>query len=207
MKEFFKNYTLGSLVCCAIGAALLINPHIITDVLNTAIGIILIVWGVFGAAKCLSGHSASDDGDINIFSLLGSIALIGGGVYVFRHTDLLEKVLMAVLGVYLICSGLPKLIDSLNIRKELGEKWKKPLVTSVITVILGIVVLIIPALLPNLVMRLLGGLLLAGGIGNFIGGHSSSRVLRGIREEHEYKRGKPAAPTGKIVDIESFSEK
>ncbi len=211
MKEFFKNYTLGSLVCSAIGIALLINPHIITDVLNTAIGIVLIVWGVLGVIRCIADKSSDGDGDINIFSLLGNIALGCGGIYVFKHTDLLERVIIAVLGIYLICSGLPKLIDSIRIKNELNDGWKKPLITSGVTTLLGIAVLAIPSLMPGILgvfMRVVGGLLLVGGVGNFIGGQASSKLLHDIRENHEYKHGRPAEPTGgMVVDISDFSEK
>ena len=206
MKDLFKNYAIGSLACCVMGVALLVNPHIITDVLNTAIGIILIVWGVLGAGKCISAHSGSQDSDINIFSLIGHIILIGAGVFVFRHTNMLEKILMGALGIYLICSGLPKLIDSLRIRSALHDRWVKPFITSCITVILGLTVLIVPALLPSLMMRAVGILLLAGGVGNFIGGRSSSRILGSIREAHESKHGISAAPTGNVVDIDFYDE-
>lgn len=206
MKNIFKNYAIGSIACCAMGIALLVNPHIITDVLNTAIGIILIVWGVLGAGKCISAHSGSQDSDINIFSLIGHIALIAAGVFVFRHTNMLEKILMGALGIYLICSGLPKLLDSLRIRNELHSQWKKPFITSCVTVLLGLTVLIVPALLPSLMMRAVGVLLIAGGIGNFIGGHSSSRVLSGIREKHELRYGRPAVPNGSVIDVEMYDE-
>lgn len=207
MKSFLKNYTLGSLACCVMGIALIVNPHIITDVLNTALGVILIVWGAFGILKAIPGIIA-DEGKVDIFALLGSLALLGGGIYVFRHTDLLERILMAVLGVYLICSGLPKLIDSLRIKNALHDNWKKPLITSGMTVLLGLVVLVAPAFIPNMVMRVVGVLLLAGGIGNFIGGYSSSRILQDLKEDRQYKRGKPAAPSsGEVVDVDSYDEK
>ena len=208
MKSFLKNYTLGSLACCVMGIALLINPHIITDVLNTALGVILIVWGAFGVVKVIAEMIADSDRKTDIISLLGNLALIAGGIYVFNHTDLLERILMAVLGVYLICSGLPKLFDSLRIKSAMDDKWKQPFFTSLLTVLLGLVVLIVPAFIPNMVMRVVGVLLLAGGIGNFIGGYSSMRVLKNIKENAVYKRGKPAAPSsGEVVDIDDYDEK
>ena len=42
MKSMLKNYSLGALACIVLGVALVIRPHIITDVLNTALGVILI---------------------------------------------------------------------------------------------------------------------------------------------------------------------
>lgn len=207
MKDFMKRFSPGSLICCAAGVLLLVNPHIITDLLNTVIGVVLIALGVLWAAGLLMNKQPEQPLSEIILPLLGSIALTVGGFYVLRHMGLLERVLMLALGIYLLCSALPKLIESLRTKKSGGSGWEKSAVTSAATVILGVVAIAIPAFLPAFVMKTLGVLLILGGIGNFISGLSSSKLFRDMKLDYEYRKGKPAPNTsGKVIDIENYRD-
>lgn len=203
-RKKINNISVGSVACVIIGLLLLINPHIITDTLNSAIGVILILWGVFMAAAFFA--SGKDSGR-SVLSLVGSVLLIIFGAYVFSHTELLERVLMISLGIYLISSGLPKLMGALSLSERNVEGWMRPFIISCGTVLVGIVVIISPALLPSIFMRAAGALLLIGGAGNFIGGLSSGRLRTELEKQHEYRHGKEAEPnSGAVVDIDSYEE-
>ncbi len=143
-----------------------------------------------------------------IIKLLGSAALALGGFFVLRHSGLLERVLMGTLGIYLLCSALPKLIEALNTRKSGGKGWERSAVSAGATVALGVVALVIPAFVPGLVMRTLGVLLILGGVGNFISGLASSQLFRDMKLDYEYRKGKPAPHTGgTVIDIDNYEDR
>lgn len=206
MKDMLSNYVLGAIACIVMGIALIVQPHIITDVLNTAVGVILIVWAVIGIIRfIMSKAKDSASSDKGIMSLLGNIILLAGGIYVFINTSLLETVAMSALGLYLLFSGVPKLIDSVQLR-NISPKWKTPLITSALTVILGLAVLLMPRLIAGEIMRLVGVVLVGAGITCFISGNSASGILK-KHERDEVRAAKSAAKNGnKVLDVDYTEE-
>lgn len=191
MKKMLSNYALGSVACIVMGVALIIDPHIITDVLNTALGVILIVWASVGILRFIAVKAKGGD-DAGFFSLCGDIILLAAGIYVFINTSLLETVAMTALGLYLLCSGLPKLINSFKL-KQISPQWKTPLVSSAVTALLGLLVLIMPNLIAGKLMRLVGVLLAVAGVSGFVSGSSSA----GIRKKYERSNKKK----NKVYDV------
>lgn len=191
MKKMLSNYALGSLACIVMGVALIINPHIITDVLNTALGVILIVWASVGILRFIIAKSKGSD-DAGIFSLFGDLILLAAGIYVFVNTSLLETIAMTALGLYLLCSGLPKLINSFKL-KRISPQWKTPLISSGVTALLGIAVLIMPNFIAGRLMRLVGVILAIAGFSGFISGSSSA----GIQKKYERSNKKK----NKVYDV------
>lgn len=206
MKDMLSNYVLGAIACIVMGIALIVQPHIITDVLNTAVGVILIVWAVIGIIRfIMSKAKDSASSDKGIMSLLGNIILLAGGIYVFINTSLLETVAMSALGLYLLFSGVPKLIDSVQLR-NISPKWKTPLITSALTVILGLAVLLMPRLIAGEIMRLVGVVLVGAGIACFISGNSASGILK-KHERDEVRAAKSASKNGnKVLDVDYTEE-
>ena len=206
MKDMLSNYVLGAIACIVMGIALIVQPHIITDVLNTAVGVILIVWAVIGIIRfIMSKAKDSASSDKGIMSLLGNIILLAGGIYVFINTSLLETVAMSALGLYLLFSGVPKLIDSVQLR-NISPKWKTPLITSALTVILGLAVILMPRLIAGEIMRLVGVVLVGAGIACFISGNSASGILK-KHERDEVRAAKSAAKNGnKVLDVDYTEE-
>ena len=208
MKNVIKNYTVGSLACMIAGVILLIDPHIITNILNSVIGILLIVGGALGTVGFIVAKSRNDGG-ASIISLLGSLALVFCGIVVFSHKNLLETLLMFALGIFLISSGVPKIIAASELRNRGADGWTAPFMTSCLTTLLGIVIIISPALLPGIFMRVAGALLLVGGIGNFIGGHTEGKMktaLSNVEKNREYRRGKAGTQSGEIIDINNYED-
>lgn len=194
MKDMLKNYSLGAVACIVMGIALLINPHIITDVLNTAIGVILIVWAVFGILRFIySRVNDNDDDDMRVLSLLANLVILAAGVYVFINTSLLETIVMLALGFYLICTGLPKVIVALKIRKVDPDRFVMPLVTSLLTTVCGVVVVLSPAGTAGTIMTIVGIVLIIAGISGFMSGFSTARFRKKLAEigkDAEYARGR-----------------
>lgn len=196
MKKMLSNYVLGALACIVMGAALIVNPHIITDVLNTAVGVILIVWSAIGILRFIMSKASDTDNDSGLTSLIGNIILLAAGVYVFVNTSLLETVAMGALGLYLLMSGLPKLINSFKL-KQISPKWKTPLLTSALTVLLGTAVLIMPNLIAGKLMRLAGVFLACAGLSCFISGSSFAGI-----KKHERKDIKKNKRKNKVLDVD-----
>ena len=117
MKKMLKNYSLGALACIVMGVALMINPHIITDVLNTAVGVLIIAWAAVGIIGFIASRSSDSRERQSVFSLVGDVIMLLLGVYVFVNPKLLETIVMTALGIYLLCSGISKLASALNIKK------------------------------------------------------------------------------------------
>lgn len=193
MKDMLENYVLGALACIVMGIALIINPHIITDVLNTAIGVILIIWAVCGIMRFIVSR-AKERENASVFSLLGNIVLLGAGIYVFVNTSLLETIVMLALGLYLLCSGIPKTITAVKIRKLDQSRWLLPFVTSLLTAVFGLVILIHPTKVSGTFMRVIGVFLTAAGVLNFIGGFTGTRIYSELEKQVRYSGGRGRDP-------------
>ena len=189
MKDMLENYVLGALACIVMGIALIVNPHIITDILNTAVGVILIVWAVMGILRFIAAR-VREDGGSSVFSLFGNLILLAAGVYVFINTDLLEKIVMFALGFYLLCSGIPKIITAFKIKSAAPDRWILPLVTSLITTLFGALIVFAPTKVSGTFMTVVGVILTVAGISNFISGFSATRAYDNLEKEVRYSKGR-----------------
>lgn len=208
MKGIVKNYTLGSLVCIIAGIVLLIDPHIVAKLLGGVIGVILILWGALGIAGFFVAKKTGSDG-ASVISLLGSAALVLCGIVVLSRKTLIETLFMFAVGIFLVSSGIPKVLAALDLKNRDVEGWTAPFFTSCLTTLLGIVIIISPALLPGIFMTVAGALLLVGGIGNFLGGFSSGKLkdqLSRVEKDISYRKGKAGEQRGEVIDIDHYDE-
>ncbi len=221
MKQMFKNYSLGALACIVFGAALIIDPHIITDVLNTAVGVLLIAWAAIGILGFIASRSSDSDDRRGVFSLVSNVIMLLLGVYVFVNPKLLETIVMAALGIYLLCSGIAKLASALHIKKYSTDRWLLPLITAVISTVMGAFIIAAPTLISGSIMFLLGILLVIAGVVSFVSGFTAARELKKIMKELDPDGGKPAkrsrervrksapsvSPDGsKVIDVKRYEE-
>ncbi|MCD8095445.1 MAG: DUF308 domain-containing protein [Ruminococcus sp.] len=195
MKEMLSNYVLGSLLCLVMGIALIIEPHILTEVVGVAIGVILIVIAAIGLIRFFVSFSKEkDERTVGILSLLESILILAAGIYVLIDTSLIEKIVMLVLGFYLACAGLPKIFDSIKIKRMGSPNWIVPLVTSVVTVVLGIVMIVIPVKTTEAIMRIVGIVLAVSGAVCFVSGFTATSTFKKLEKELEFSGGKGRDP-------------
>jgi uncharacterized membrane protein HdeD (DUF308 family) len=190
MKDMLENYALGALACIVMGVALIVNPHIITDVLNTAIGVILIVWAVLGILRFIVSKVRDIENGAGVLSLFSHLVILAAGIYVFINTSLLEKIVMLALGLYLLCTGIPKIIDAVKIKSVDPDHWILPLITSVLTAVLGITIVISPTKVSGAFMRIVGIILVIAGTVSFISGFSSSRIYKKLEKDVQYSKGR-----------------
>ncbi len=192
MKSMLKNYSLGALACIVLGVALVIRPHIITDVLNTALGVILIAWAIFGIMSYIFSRVRGGE-ERSIFSLFSEVILLIAGIVVLSNKSLLETAVMIALGLYLMCSGFTKLGTSLSVKRAGADGWQLPMITAVVTLALGIFVLISPTVIAGGFMRVIGVILALAGAVSFVSGFSASRAyshLEELEKDIRYKSGR-----------------
>lgn len=185
-----KNYVLGALACIVMGVALIVNPHIITDVLNTAIGVILIAWAAVGILRFVFSRANDTDGSVGFFSLISNIIILIAGIYVFINTSLLEKIVMLALGLYLLFSGIPKIIASFRIKKMSEDGWLLPMVTAAASTLLGALIVCSPTKVSGAFMRFIGVALAIAGAVSFISGFSGTRMYEKLEKDIRYSGGR-----------------
>ena len=190
MKSMLKNYSLGALACIVLGVALVIRPHIITDVLNTALGVILIAWAIFGIMGYIFSRVRGGE-ERSIFTLFSEVILLIAGIVVLSNKSLLETVVMIALGLYLMCSGFTKLGTSLSVKRAGADGWQLPMITAVVTLALGIFVLISPTVIAGGFMRVIGVILALAGAVSFVSGFSASRAYS---HQERQGQGRPRHP-------------
>lgn len=207
MKQMMKNYPLGALACIVMGIALVINPHIISQVLNTAIGVILIVWAAVGIIGFIASRSSDSRENVSIFSLISDLVMLGLGIYVFVNPMLLETIVMTALGLYLTFSGISKVSSALKIRKYTPDNWVFPAVGAVITLLLGIFILVSPTFLTGGLMSVVGIVLIIAGAVHFISEISAAKTLEKISGGGKKRRRSVDPEDGsKIVDVKNYKE-
>lgn len=220
MKQMLKNYSLGAIACIVMGVALMINPHIITDVLNTAVGVLLIAWAAVGVIGFIASRSSDSRESESVFSLVGDVIMLLLGIYVFMNPKLLETIVMAALGIYLLCSGIAKLAAAFGIKKHGSEAWALPLITAVLTIALGGFIVAAPTLISGSIMFIVGLVLTVAGVVNFVSGFSAARELKKIMRELDPEGSKPAkrkrervrksasisSDGSKVIDVKTYDE-
>lgn len=202
MKNFLKNISWGSIVCMILGIALVIHPSLLTETLNYIFGALIVIGGTIGVVKFFVSST-----DRDFFAFIGDVAILILGCIIIANKTLLETLVMIAVGLYLLSSGIPKLIYSLKAKKMGYQDWKFPLISSCLTVALGLFIIASPALLHG-VMRLFGFILAAGGGIHFASGISMSKIMDEINDKKVDRKGRKApVPDGEIIDVDNFDVK
>ena len=121
MVEFFKKVSITSIITSLVfaifGIVMLINPAETTQMLALILGITVMVVGI---EKIISYFVLRGNLDFYNYELVYGIIAIVASIIMITHVNTFSVVVRIVIGAWITCSGLMRLLYSLRI-KNLGS--------------------------------------------------------------------------------------
>ena len=159
MKLYFRNFKFAmfgiSLLCMALGLAILIWPEYAMKLLCYGFGGVLVLSGILQIASYLIGERV---GLLRKLLLISGIIGVVAGAWILMTPNMVMTLTVIVLGVVLIYHGAMDIKYGFDIKACGTRGWAPALVFGLFTCALGVLVLVNPFDKPEL-------LLMAAGIG------------------------------------------
>jgi len=195
MKRYFHNFRFAmfgvSILCIALGLAILLWPDYATKTLCYGFGAVLVLSGILQIASYLTGERV---GLLRKLLLISGIVAAVAGVWVLLTPSMVLTLTMIVLGVVLIYHGAMDVKYGFDIKAWGGKGWAPALVFGVATCGMGVLLLVNPFTdAPE-------KLLIAAGIGFLFDGLTDIfTVFTVAHAKTVYDRLESAAP---VIEIE-----
>lgn len=176
LKKLFR-FEVGSVFLILFGGILLLNPDFGSAAVSAILGWVLVVGG---AAGLLIGVLSWPG--LGIAELIGSIILLGGGIYLLRNPLMLASLMGILLGLLLLSQGLRALRDALQV-KRYGGRYQLSLILGIGMSALGAYLILSPMATSRFVMTIAGLIMIACGITNLISHRRADKYITGSRKK------------------------
>lgn len=189
MEDFLKavktNSLITALLYSVLGLVLLVWPKLSTDVLCTALGLVLLVCGIVDVVIFL----ANRDGSLYAAShLTVGVILAAVGIWILLKPDLIAVIIPRIIGILICIHGISNIGDALTLQHNGYDKWATALVLGILTLALGAVLVYDPFDTFALVVRIIGVFLLFDGLSDIWITTRVSRVLKQAKKDVEAQR-------------------
>lgn len=164
---------LGAALMILFGVVLLLNPDFGSAAVATVLGWILIVCGGIGVLIGVFSWPGLGFGEF-----LGSLVLLGCGVFLLKSPLSLASVLGLMLGIFLAVQGISSVFRALRLRRQEGL-WLPGLLLGALMLVLGLILAFSPMTTSRLVMSIVGIVLIACGIGSLANRRQEAKYLHG----------------------------
>lgn len=161
LKRIKANALLSALIYTVLGVVLLVWPELSTNVLCTALGLVLLVSGISDILEFVFQR----DGSLyyNLQLGLGVILCAVGGWLLLRPT-LIAVIIPRIIGVLVCFHGFKDFGDALTLRKNKSPQATAALLLGIITILLGVVLVVNPFSAFTTVVRIIGLILIYDGV-------------------------------------------
>lgn len=161
LKRIKANALLSALIYTVLGVVLLVWPELSTNVLCTALGLVLLVSGISDILEFVFQR----DGSLyyNLQLGLGVILCAVGGWLLLRPT-LIAVIIPRIIGVLVCFHGFKDFGDALTLRKNKSPRATAALLLGIITILLGVVLVVNPFSAFTTVVRIIGLILIYDGV-------------------------------------------
>lgn len=170
-----KSFVAAALAYVVLGLVLILFPDLTTGFLCTAVGLLLLAYGLTAALSFFAGGSGGYSFQFEL--VLGVFAAILGGLFLFRPQTILS-ILPIIFGLYILVDGLSNLKRGLDMRSYGYAGWTTTLVLSVISMALGAVILWNPFSTHLLLVRIIGASFLYEGVTDLWATHTLDKLIR-----------------------------
>ncbi len=170
-----KSFVTASLAYVILGLVLLFFPDLTTGFICTAVGLILLAYGVTAVISLFAGSNGGYRFQFDM--IIGGFAAILGGFFLLKpHTIL--SILPIIFGLYILVDGLTNLKRGLDMRSYGYAGWTTTLVMSVVSMVLGGVILWNPFSTHLLLVRIIGAAFLYEGAADLWATHVLDKLMR-----------------------------
>ncbi|MBQ8577253.1 MAG: DUF308 domain-containing protein [Clostridia bacterium] len=197
MASFFHKFHIGSVslfpgFCVVIGAVFLLFPDWVLGTLSLILGGLCIVYGAWKLITAIRASGFSRGG-----AVFGGIVAVLLGIYIIRHTERVFLLLPLAAGIFFLLDGIDRIRSAAEIHSaekrgfsssaayhttaSMRRQKRRFFVTcilGVVTVLIGIFLLLYPFGAVRITLRIIGGFILADGIGALWTNHAVKTTFR-----------------------------
>lgn len=145
MKRFFQNFRFASflisLLCIALGLAMLVWPDYAMKFLCYGFGGVLVLGGLLEIASYITGEKT---GFINKLLLITGIISAVAGVWILFTPSMVLTLTIIVLGIVLLYHGGMDIKHAFDIQNCNGKGWRAAMIFGLLTCAVGVLLLVNP---------------------------------------------------------------
>lgn len=185
------------------------REKVVTSLLMIIVGVLLIIWpnaalnvlcSIVGLALCIGGVVAvityfvtRDKSFVLTMTMAVGVIVAFLGLWIFLNPSVLAALIPAIIGAFIIISGIINLSEAITIHRERGTGIVTTLIIAAITIVLGLIVFFRPQWTNAFLVRLIGIALVFDGVSDL---WVISRITGTVKEVAADLK----APDGKAVD-------
>lgn len=156
MNKYLKKLSPTVTVIAGIiaGVLLLLRPAATLNSVMKILG-----WGLIaaGASEAVSSFLS---GKKTLSDYITSAAFVLGGIVVLLISRKVGRILSVAIGIFLLVSGIYKLIGAFGLKNGRSSAWIAPMVMAGISIAFALFMLIYPAQFTGIILRILGVMIL-----------------------------------------------
>lgn len=166
VKTFKKEFIFTAIALIAVGAMFVILPKSSTKIICYVTAGLLCVWGIIKLFMYISAERQQQA--FTSFSLVGSVALIIGGVAIFINPEFFAGILATFFGCVMIVDGVLKVQYGVDLAKIGAKMWWTILILAAVIIGLGLVVVFNPFSTAMVFTIFAGAVLIINGISDIV---------------------------------------
>ena len=180
LKIAKNGYILMSVLFMILGACLIIWPDCSMAVFCTAVGIMLIVYGLI---KIL-GYFSRDVYCLAFqFDLAFGVLLAAVGVIIIVRRNVVVNLIFGIFGILILADALFKIQMSVDAKKFGLNLWWRIMLVAILTGVLGFLLLIRPSEAAEVMTILVGVSILFEGILNLCVAFYTIKIIKNQRQD------------------------
>lgn len=161
-KSALLKSLAGSLLLLALGVLLLLRPDFATTTVASILGWILIAGGAILIAVTVLNWKV-----MGLTELIVGVAAAAAGIFIVIRPGFLVSAFGIIIGIYLAIHALTAIANSLTMKK-MGKNFLPLLIMGLVMLVLALVLIFVPLDFSHLLVRIVGGFIIAGGLANLV---------------------------------------
>lgn len=178
MKRLENGLSIGAIIMALLGLVLLIFPSLTNKVIVFAIGLALIVYGLYRMVRYLRKDA---DMAVSEHDLSAGLILIVTGIFMLIYSKVVISVLPFLFGLALIFGGAMSIQSSFDMKRFGGAKWTYHLFVGLVFAVVGVIALRNPFESAMVLTRFVGACMLIEGIYMCAAGVSLAKLRKAFR--------------------------
>lgn len=174
-KAFKREFIYTALALIAVGLLFVIIPKSSTKIICYVTAGLLCVWGIIKLFMYINAERQQSFGS---FGLVGSVALIIGGVAIFVNPEFFAGILATFFGCVMIVDGVLKVQYGVDLARVGAKLWWFVLLIAGVMIVLGLLVVFNPFSTAVMFTMFAGVVLIINGL---------SDIVTAIYVSHIYK--------------------
>lgn len=186
---------LGSVL---LGAFLIFFSSLAQEMICRGVGVVLTVWGIIKIIEYVRINRTELFGS---FALVKGCAFLGIGLYILLVPEVISKMLIPLLGVFLFIAAVLKIQYALEFSRYNSQaKWAQ-VCCGIIMVVSSVIAIANPFQAANVLLVFLGIALVVNGVWDFISIFMLSRYLNGKKKARQ--KASKEKPVQKFVETQA----